>query len=69
MIEAALMKFARIGFTGSPREHLAPGLRGTTHKGFAILFRVVGHDMQVVRVVRGARDLRKLDFSDEFDAG
>lgn len=69
MIEAALTKFARVGFTGSPREHLAPGLRGATHKGSAILFRVIGHDMQVVRIVRGARDMRKSDFSDEFDAG
>lgn len=68
MIEATLMKFARVGFTGSPRENLAPGLRGTARMGFAILFRLVGHDMQVVRIVRGVRDMSKLDLSDVSDA-
>jgi len=63
-IEATLVKFARIGFGGAPRDHLSPGLRGANHKGFNILFRIVGNDMQIIRIVRGARDIRKLDFTD-----
>ena len=65
MLDAAIERFARIGHPGSPREKLAPGLRSVNHKGFNIYFFIRGKEFRVVHIIRGARDISKLDFSDD----
>ncbi len=58
-------RLARIGHPGAPRDDLGGGVRSRTHKGFLILFRIIGNEFRVVRIIRGARDISKLDFSDD----
>jgi plasmid stabilization system protein ParE len=58
-------RFAHIGHPGAPRDDLAPGLRSANYKSFLVLFAIRGKEFRVIRIVRGARDLRKLNFADD----
>ncbi len=64
MINAFAEKSARIGNPGSPVDHLSSGMRSATHKGFNFYFVIRDDEMRVIHIVRGARDVRKLDFTD-----
>jgi plasmid stabilization system protein ParE len=65
MLGAALRRVAAIGHPGAPRDHLLPGLRSVNHKGFNVYFVMRGTEFRVLRIVRGTRDIRKLDFTDD----
>jgi len=42
---------------GRRREDLSPGLRSISQGNYLIFYRVAGDDIQIVRVLHGARDL------------
>ncbi len=56
-----LVKFPNIGRT---YEELAPSVRGIPIRGYIILYRALDNLIEIVRIVRGERDLPSL-FSDE----
>jgi plasmid stabilization system protein ParE len=58
-------RYANIGHPGAPRDDLGRGLRSATYKSFLVVFAIRGKEFRVMRIVRGARDLRSLDFSDD----
>lgn len=64
MINAFAEKSARIGNPGSSADHLSSGLRSANHKGFNFFFFIRGDEMRMIHIVRGARDVRKLDFTE-----
>jgi toxin ParE1/3/4 len=45
---------------GKPRNDLLPGIRTWSESSFVIAYRVVGSDIEIVRVVHGARRIREL---------
>jgi toxin ParE1/3/4 len=49
---------ARYPYIGKSYAHLRPGLRGLLLMGYIIFYRVVGDDVEILRVVSGYRDLR-----------
>lgn len=57
----ALTQFLRMGKT---YEDLSPQLRGVPVDGYIILYRIIENDIEVIRVVSGHRDLKKI-FSGE----
>ena len=63
IINAFAEKSARIGNPGSPCDRLSSGLRSAHHKGFNFFFLIRGDEMRMIHIVRGARDVRKLDFT------
>ena len=46
--------------TGEARSDLAPGLRVVSVGNYVVIFREIPRGIEVVRVVHGARDLRRL---------
>jgi toxin ParE1/3/4 len=46
---------------GPERSDIGPGVRALTIGRYLALYRVVGEDVEIVRVVHGARDMRELD--------
>lgn len=47
---------------GSPRDHLAAGLRAVPYKSYVIYYVHTDTDVTIVRVVHGARDLNAMQF-------
>ncbi len=48
-------------WAGVEREHYAPGLRSFVSGNYAILYRIGGEeDVQVIRVLHGARDIEAI---------
>ena len=45
---------------GAPRGHIAPGLRVTFHRPYAIYYRPLADALVIIRVVHGARDIAEL---------
>lgn len=45
-----------------PRDDLAPDLREAIHKSYLILFRTTDTQVEIVRIVHGARDLKNLSY-------
>jgi toxin ParE1/3/4 len=45
-----------------PRDDLAPGLREAVHRPYLILFRATATHVEIVRIVHGARNLKRLSF-------
>lgn len=45
---------------GRRRDDLAPGLRSISHGNYLIFYRLAGDDIQIMRVLHGARDLPSL---------
>jgi plasmid stabilization system protein ParE len=64
MILEAANKRARIGHIGRPRNDLQAGLSSVNHKCFGLFFVIRDDEMRMIHIVRGARDARKLDFTD-----
>ena len=50
---------------GKKRDELIPGLRSLTYKNYLIFYRTRNNDVEIIRVLHGARDIEKL-FKDEF---
>ena len=50
---------------GKKRDELIPGLRSLTYKNYLIFYRTRNDDVEIIRVLHGARDIEKL-FKDEF---
>ena len=50
-------------FTGSPRDHIAEGLRGFPYRERCIYYRSDPDCIVVLRVLHGAQDVRPQDFS------
>ena len=48
---------------GSPRDNISPGLRALPYRKRCIYYRSLPDSIVIVRVVHGARDVVKLDFS------
>lgn len=51
-------------FMGRKRDELLPGLRSVSYKNYLIFYRTRNDDVEIIRVLHGARDLEKL-FKDE----
>lgn len=45
---------------GRRRDVLRPGVRSFPHAGFVIFYRRATDNVQIIRVVHGGRDMRKL---------
>ena len=45
---------------GKSYEDLAPQLRGVPIDGYIILYRLMGEDIEIIRIVSGYRDLKSL---------
>ena len=56
-IEALMVKASERPASFPAREELGPGLRVAVHGRYLIFFREVGEEVQIVRVIHGARDL------------
>jgi toxin ParE1/3/4 len=54
---ASMLKIARTGSTGVPRDWVSPGLRAHIYKKYAIYFRVTPDALTVIRVLHGSRDI------------
>jgi toxin ParE1/3/4 len=59
-IAAKLGRLAEFPDMGSSRPEIAPSARILVEGNYLILYEPVGDDVEVVRVVHGARDLRDL---------
>lgn len=59
-IEQRCRTLAQFPGTGRSREDLSPGLRQSTIRGYAILYRPRNSGVEIARVVHGARDLPSL---------
>lgn len=64
-LDAVLLKLARLGHAGVPRDTLSPGLRLQVLGNFCIYFRITSDETRIVRVVRAARDLGDIEFESE----
>lgn len=53
-------------FVGAVREHVARTARGMLVGSYMMLYRIDGDDVEIVRVVHAARDMRT--FAADFDA-
>lgn len=61
-IEKKLENLAKFPQMGKSYEKLAPQLRGVPIEGYIILYRLLGEDIEIIRVVSGYRDLKSLFF-------
>ncbi|HMN85382.1 MAG TPA: type II toxin-antitoxin system RelE/ParE family toxin [Bauldia sp.] len=59
-IGAAIERLARFPESGAPREDIARGARMLVEGAYLVLYEITADDVTVVRVVHGARDLRRL---------
>jgi plasmid stabilization system protein ParE len=55
---------ALIGHGGVPRDAILAGLRLVIHGRYNIYFRVTDTDTIILRVLHGARDMRRIRFED-----
>lgn len=46
--------------TGRRRDDLAPGLRSLVQGRYVIFYRVVGRQVQIIRILHGARDIGRI---------
>ena len=49
-------------FTGSPRDHIAEGLRGLPYRNRCIYYRSYHDRIVILRVKHGAEDIKSQDF-------
>ncbi len=56
-VEAAFEPVRYFPLAAPAREHLAPGLRVTFHRSYAIYYRPLADAIVVIRILHGARDL------------
>jgi toxin ParE1/3/4 len=53
---------AEVNFTGSPREHILPGLRGLPYRQRCIYYRSLPDRIVILRVLHGAQDVLAMKF-------
>jgi toxin ParE1/3/4 len=63
-LSQALIKLARTGNRGVPREAISPGLRAIIHGHYVIYFRLTDDAVVIIRIVNSARDIAKLSFEE-----
>lgn len=66
-LTAKIAFIAETGFTGSPRDHVAEGLRAFPYKHRCIYYRLYEDRVVIVRVLHGTQDVASQDFGG--DAG
>ena len=59
-IEMAFEPLRSFPLSGASREHLAPGLRVTFHRSYALYYVPLADALVIVRVIHGARDITAL---------
>jgi toxin ParE1/3/4 len=59
-LEAACSMLARNPYSGTSRDDLLPNLRAFSLGNYVVFFRACADGIEVVRVVHGSRDYRKL---------
>lgn len=47
-------------YIGKSYAHLRPGLRGLSLMGYIIFYRVIGNDVEILRVISGYRNLQNV---------
>ena len=62
-LTAKIAWIAEVDFTGSPRDHIAEGLRGFPYRERCIYYRSDPDCIVVLRVLHGAQDVKQQDFS------
>ena len=63
-LTAKLMWIADTGFSGSPRDHIRPGLRGFPYRSRCIYFRSYEDRVVIVRILHGAQDVARQRFDE-----
>ncbi|HWU62542.1 MAG TPA: type II toxin-antitoxin system RelE/ParE family toxin [Ensifer sp.] len=53
---------AEVDFTGSPRDHILPGLRGLPYRQRCIYYRSLPDRIVILRVLHGAQDVLAMKF-------
>ena len=66
-IEDTLQPLRRFPLSGASRDELAPGLRVTFHRAYAIYYQPLPDAVAIVRVLHGARDAAVLAARGEFE--
>ncbi|RFB96837.1 plasmid stabilization system [Rhizobium leguminosarum bv. trifolii] len=61
-LTAKIAWIAEVDFTGSPRDHIAEGLRGLPYRNRYIYYRSYHDRVVVLRVKHGAEDIKPQDF-------
>ncbi|WP_370689899.1 type II toxin-antitoxin system RelE/ParE family toxin [Neorhizobium galegae] len=61
-ITARIAWIAESDFTGSPRDHISPGLRGFPYRQRCIYYRSYPDRIVILRVMHGAQDVKPQDF-------
>lgn len=64
-LTAKIAFIAQTGFTGSPRGHVAEGLRAFPYKHRCIYYRLYADRIVVVRVLHGAQDIAGQNFGED----
>jgi len=59
---ARIAWIAEVDFTGSPRDHISPGLRGFPYRQRCIYYRSYPDRIVILRVMHGAQDVKPQDF-------
>ena len=66
-LTAKISFIAETGLTGSPRDHVAEGLRAFPYKRRCIYYRLYDDRVVIVRVLHGAQDVAGQAFNDDAD--
>lgn len=53
-------QLVRYPYIGKSYAHLRPGLRGLSLMGYIIFYRVIGNDVEILRVISGYRNLQNV---------
>ncbi|WP_080710958.1 type II toxin-antitoxin system RelE/ParE family toxin [Rhizobium etli] len=61
-LTAKIAWIAEVDFTGSPRDHIAEGLRGLPYRNRCIYYRSYHDRIEILRVKHGAEDIKSQDF-------
>ncbi|MBX9656246.1 type II toxin-antitoxin system RelE/ParE family toxin [bacterium] len=59
-IKRACYSLSNVPFRGTARDDIQPGVRQIVEHKYRIIYRVTTDAVQILRVVHGARDFRKL---------
>lgn len=64
-LTAKMAFIAETGFTGSPRDHVAEGLRAFPYKHRCIYYRLYDDRVVILRVLHGTQDVAGQAFGDD----
>jgi toxin ParE1/3/4 len=59
-LQARASRLAEFPDASSVRDDISPGLRSVVQGRYLLFFRVYAHEIRIVRILHGARDLPKL---------